>query len=288
MSRSYRRRPYDAGRARATQHIREARELSRELGGTDEDVKRYFFSLSAAELQVILNAYEKENGREARRYAEETIPAWRSGSRQMSGQNAARLFKLLPRFMPLERKYDLVESLWEKHAPRSEYSVAFGPAADANYVGKVIDQHVTATVNGHTISEALQCRFVWLADGDSQAMQQLLNHFLIRDREQAVTTVSAEVSLILQHARASANLQAFRRELRVGGHMVHIFLDPLATDVKLNPGPPKFKQRPDYSWVWGFLIVGAVATIIALFVWGGGTPQGKESGKSPPRSSNRR
>jgi hypothetical protein len=265
LSRRYRRRSYDAGKERALQHIREARELSRELGGTDEDVKRYFFGLSGAELLVILNAYEKENGKEARRYAEETIPAWRSGSRQMSGQNAARLFKLLPRFMPLERKYGLVELLWEKQSPRSENSVAFGPNAEAKDVGQVIDQHMTATVTGHTISEALQCRFLWLADGDSQAMQQLLNHFLMRDRKQAVTVVSAEVALILQHARADTAVQAFRRELRVGGHTVHIFLDPLATDVKLTPGPPKFRRRPDYSWIIALCIIAVIVALV--FLW---------------------
>ena len=38
-----RRRNY--GQERALQHIQEAKDLSRELGGTDEDVKSYFFSL---------------------------------------------------------------------------------------------------------------------------------------------------------------------------------------------------------------------------------------------------
>ncbi len=263
--RRYYRRSYNAGIERANQHIREARELSRELGGTDEDVKRYLFGLSTPELRLILDAYEREHGKEARRYAEDTIPAWRSGSRKMSGQNAARLYKLLPRFMPLERKYALVESLWEKQAPRSEYSVAFGPNIDAQEVGKLVEQHVTATVTGHTISDALQCRFIWLADGDAQAMQQLLNHFLMRDRQQAITTVRAEVALILQNARGDSALQAFRRELRVGGHTVHIFLDPLATDVKLTPGAPKFKVRLDYSWILALCIVAAVVALILLW-----------------------
>lgn len=34
----------DIGLERALQHIREGEELSRELGGTDKDVKQYFFS----------------------------------------------------------------------------------------------------------------------------------------------------------------------------------------------------------------------------------------------------
>ena len=118
----------------AIQHIREAKELSRELGETDTDVKEYFFSLSPSQLRPILNAYERQYGRGAREYAEETIPEWRSGRRRMSGQNASRLFQLLPRFMPLERKYKLVEALWMKFATRSEYSVSFRSNADARTI----------------------------------------------------------------------------------------------------------------------------------------------------------
>src|SRR5436305_370445 len=86
--RRYRRRSYDPGLERALHHIREAKDLSHELGGTDEDVKRYFFDLSSEELRRILDEYEREHGKAAREYAETTIPAWRSGSRKMSGQNA--------------------------------------------------------------------------------------------------------------------------------------------------------------------------------------------------------
>jgi len=251
---------------RAKQHIREAKELSRELGGTDEDVKRYFFGLSPAELRRILDQYEREHGKAAREYAETTIPQWRSGSRKMSGQNAARLFKLLPRFMPLDRKYALVESLWEKLAPRSEYSIAFGRNADVREVGEVVDQHVKANINGHTIPDALQLRFRWLSHGDPQVMQELLNHFLIRDRQQAIATVGAQVALILQHARDDSAVQAFRRELKVGGHTVHIFLDPLATDVKLSPGSPRYQGAPSYSWIWWLGVIAAIITVLIFLL----------------------
>ncbi len=111
---------------------------------------------------------------------------------------------LLPRFMPLNRKYALLESLWEKLAPRSEYSIAFGRDSNARDLGDVVDQHLTATVNGHTIPDALQSRFKWLADGDAQVMQVLLNHFQMRDRQQTIAAVCAEVALILQHTQNNA------------------------------------------------------------------------------------
>jgi len=130
-------------------------------------------------------------------------------------------------------------------------------------VGEIVGQHVTATVTGHTIPDALQRRFKWLADGDAQVMQQFLNHFLIRDRQQAIATVRAEVALILQHVRDDPAVRGFHRELKVGGHTVHIFFDPRVADVKLSPGSPRYQAAPDYSWIG---CLGVIAAIIVLFL----------------------
>ena len=46
-----------AGYRAAMRHIEEGKALSRELGGTDEDVKAYFFGLSRRELSEIFDEY---------------------------------------------------------------------------------------------------------------------------------------------------------------------------------------------------------------------------------------
>jgi len=56
----------DRGREIARQHIIEAEQLSRELGGTDVDVKAYFFSLPSRDLQIVLDLYESQYGSQAR------------------------------------------------------------------------------------------------------------------------------------------------------------------------------------------------------------------------------
>lgn len=58
-SRRYHGRHVDIGHERARQHIEDARRLSAELGGTDKDVKEYFFSLPPHSLRLILDAYER-------------------------------------------------------------------------------------------------------------------------------------------------------------------------------------------------------------------------------------
>ena len=226
-------------------------------------MKAYFFGLASGELRTILDEYERAHDREKREYAEQTMPAWRSGARQMSGLVASRLFKLLPRHMPLDRKYAMVETLWATHAPHSEYSVSFGRNADPKEIGAVVEKHLLETVNGHTIPEPLQRRFQWLAGGDTQAMQQLLNHFLLKDRQEAVAAVYAQVVILLRAAAIDKGIQGFRRELKVGGHAVHVFLDPKATAVTLSHGSPRFKSPPDYS---GLGCLGVIAVII-LMIW---------------------
>src|SRR5712664_1484357 len=66
-------------------HIEDGRQLSIELGGTDEDVKKYFFDLHPTDIQIILDLYEHHHGPQARAYASNTIEKWRTGRVQMGG-----------------------------------------------------------------------------------------------------------------------------------------------------------------------------------------------------------
>jgi hypothetical protein len=78
---------HSLGSEYARRHIEQARQLSEELGGSDEDVKKYFFRLPSQELRPILDAYEQRYGRVAREYAERTLPRWRSREVTMSGDS---------------------------------------------------------------------------------------------------------------------------------------------------------------------------------------------------------
>ena len=104
-------------RARREQHAQEAKEFSKLVGGTDEDIKQWFFGLSAAERGPIIQAYGDAYGQLRREYAEEAFPHWRSGRRRMSGLVAKRLYSLLPPHMPISARLSLVESLWRHVAP---------------------------------------------------------------------------------------------------------------------------------------------------------------------------
>lgn len=223
----------------ARKHIKEARELSNQLGGTDRDVKQYFYSLDKVTLDTILDKYESIYGRSAREYAERTIPVWQSGEVHMSGQNAARLFALLPAHMPRDHKYGLIESLWKKYSPKSEITITYTSTTDSSEIQLALGNHLNEVVKEYEIPINLQLRFNWLTDHDSTLMKEMLNHFLLSDKNDAVESVLAEVAIVTEESsREETALRRFSRELRVGGHVVHLVMDKQATQVNVTRGKP--------------------------------------------------
>lgn len=254
----------------ARRHIREGEALSRELGGTDEDVKRYFFSLSTTELGPVLREYERDYGTKAREYAEETIPRWRSGRVKMGGQTASRLFKLLPKYMPPERKNGLVESLWTQHAPKCEATIFFGANANVQKVREAIREQLNTSA--YSIPEPLQRRFQWLSGGDSVCYQQMLNHFRQRDRDMAIEAATGYVATLLRELPTTGGtVQGFTRIAKVGGHAVHVVFDHATDGLRIKAGAPHSAvavrgKSPDFTWVlW---VIGIIAVLWILSMLG--------------------
>ena len=152
---SYRSRT-DIGHEIARQHIEDAKRLTEELGGTDQDVKQYFFALSPKALNSLLDEYERKHGREPRLYAEQTMPKWRSGGVRMSGTVAERLFNLLPPRMPLPEKYKLVETLWKHVGPRSKRIVRLGLDAGIDDVIDAVRKYMNDVVVHYNIPSSLE------------------------------------------------------------------------------------------------------------------------------------
>lgn len=223
----------DYGRYKAEQHVREAKELSEMLGGTDEDVKQYFFNLNGVQLRIILNEYEKQNGKKARDYAEETIPSWKSGKRRMSGLVAGRLYNLLPNHMPLETKYGLIETFWKKYCPKSDSTFRIGPNASENEVMNRITSLLNEKVISYTLPSPLENRFRWLAAGDSIAYQQLLNYFMGREKQLVADGVRNSLPIIFHEIRDCETLtQTITQRLEIGEHNVNLIFDPKAHGIK--------------------------------------------------------
>ena len=273
MVRHYRnsRSHYDrnVGYEQARRHIEAARRLSAELGGTDKDVKAYFFALPPHQLKSVLDDYGKQFGAAARQYAQDTIPKWKTGRVQMGGQTAERLFNLLPPRMPLQAKYQLTENLWKHFGPSSKKRLRIGLDANVVTVTVAVRSHIEQVVTHYRIPPDLERRFDWLSNRDAGVKQDLLNY--VRNAEKAIVIEAArvQVPVMLQHLADDHNkyTQRIAQILKVGKHELEIFPDRNSSGVTLED-PPVFsfgvgKSGSGWGWIWPLLIFALVVLWLA-------------------------
>lgn len=245
--------------------------LSAELGGTDHDVKNYFFGLSPAELRPILEEYGRNYGASAREYAELTLPKWRAGSVAMSGMVASRLFSLLPPRMPLESKYKLTEDLWSHVGPSSNKAIRVGRDATLDDVLQVVQDHMKHVVVNYVVPEGINRRFEWLAAGDVQLKQQLLNRLQDAERELVIQAVRQQFPVMRNHASGPDGeyTERLAQTVKVGKHELELAFDQSAEGVRLEEPSRRSPVRlpaaraPDLTWLWWVAGIG-VALLIVL------------------------
>jgi len=252
---------YNSGKKAAEEHIRKAKELTRKLGGTDQDVKDYFFNLRGVELKTILDQYEKMFGEKARQYAQQALPQWRSGRRKMSGLVAERLFELLPRHMPVSKKLELVESLWKFKGPSSSRTIYVGPEADANELTLMVREHFKEKVLSYNIDDTLSNRFDWLAENDSKLCQDLRNHFLHLEKEQLATASFDRIGIMLEQIqRTETKHQTLKQIFEVGKHKVELQFSSESEGI--SEQAPGSSSSSDGAW--GCAIIIAIVVIFLI------------------------
>lgn len=233
----------------ALQHIEEAKQLSKELGGTDKDVKEYFFSLSPKELQTIWDKYQANYGEEPRNYAEITLPKWRSGKVQMSGLVAGRLFSLLPPLMPISAKYALTKNLWEHMGPSSRKTLRIGLNGDITQVVEAVRAHIEEVVINYKIPDGLENRFNWLSEQDVHVKQDLLNNLLVAEKNLVVEGAQNQLPTMLAHMGSLSGEQTHRlaQVLKLGKHELEILIDKNSIGVTLEEPPVMIQSLPSMA-----------------------------------------
>jgi hypothetical protein len=257
---SYRR--YDYGSERAREHIAAAKRLTEELGGADQSVKRWFFSLPNYELSRILGIYGNAYGASAREYAEKVIPQWKSGAVQMSGMVAERLFKLLPPFMPLTLKYEIIEGLWQHFGPTSRKTLYVGPDVDTSSLAAAVQQHIDNVVTAYRIPPHLETRFDWLSANDVGVKQDLLDHLRTMDKALAVEAARVQIPVLLERLRAdtAGHIKRLAHIVTVGTHELELVADRNAVGVQETPASSSANSdlpKRSIPW-WSWLVAAAI------------------------------
>lgn len=254
------------GREAAKRHIREAEEFSREMGGSDRDVKAYFFGLDDFELDAIFSEYGSKYGWKAEDYARSTIDNWRTGATKMSGLVAKRLFSFLPSRMPLNDKYQLAENIWIHFGPSSRHSFMVGPATDLHLIASTVQEKLDATVTSYDIPENIKKRFDWLSHGDVSVKEQLLNHFRQLEKEVARQKLFSEIPLLQKQMRDHPeNSNRLKSIIEIYKHVVEIWVvDELGDEIK--DGAPAYSNSSAKGGLPWFWIIVAVIVVVYLIV----------------------
>ena len=254
------------GLERALKHIEEANILSEELGGTDKDVKEYFFSLPENKLKKLFRDYGKKYGEDVKDYAIETFPQWRSGKRKMSGLVASRLYSMLPPMMPIDTKYSMVKVLWDKYGPSTNKILMAGDGSTASQIHSHASKYLLKTITDWEVSPNLKKRFNWLSSGDVQIQEKLLNHFKDLEKKQIINGLKKKMPVLLEFTKSNQDITGSLTEtINIGNHKLKIKFDLEAQGIEfIDPQDEIINIEPESnnSFIW----IGLILVVIVLLL----------------------
>ena len=223
------------------QHVQEAKQLSAELGGTDQDVKEWFFSLENSSLMKVWSLYGRAEGAQALAYAKKTYPEWKSGQVRMSGSIASRLFKLLPPIMPTKVKYDLVESLWEHVGPKKKVLILAGSQSSSEDIVNVFVKEVKNLTTKWQIPEGMNIRFGWLSENGSKLTQELLSHIRKQEKELGERVIELHVPILKEKfsGELKETISRLSHFVELGNQTVELRLQGKGSAIKVSDLSPK-------------------------------------------------
>ena len=264
----YRNRRRVSGAEAARKHIEEAKSLTIELGGTDEDVKDWFFNLPSSTLEKIFQRYTKIHGASAGQYARNTFGDWKRKKRRMSGLVASRLFSLLPPLMPLEKKLNLVDSLWQHVGPTRKRLITVGTTTELHTIIEAVEGEVRALTTLWDLPTSMQNRFKWLAQDDSQTYQKLLEHIKDAEKKHGETVLREQIPVLKQKFDTDLRETTSRLSfiVEVGKQSVELRLvrgeAPLSVKDVVSVGSlgSMGSETGVPWWVWALCVLG-------IFIW---------------------
>lgn len=243
----------------AEKHIAAAQKLEAELGSSVNDVKEFLFSLSEEQLKPILREYEriilleekeqKNNGaKSATAYARKTLARWKNGEVEMSGLVAERFFKILPNFMPLEIKYNLVDKLCN-HLDEINYTPKIkefyiGYDCDINNLIHTIKDFFEKNIENSEFPKELERRFDWLSQNDIHVKKQLIDYFKDKKKNIEINELKSTLVTLMNsyHSHTGRYINNLEHSLTINKITVNIIFHKKAKGI-MEVKPKSFFER---------------------------------------------
>jgi hypothetical protein len=222
--------PAARGAGRYVMQLRSRWELEYRYGPLYDRVKSIFLSLPTDRLAALLMDYEGLYGQGALKYAIRTIPLWRAGYTDMSGQTMTRLLDLVPHHLDQSSKYDLVEALRSATLSKLRKTTISLKVRPDESLGHVVGAAVELIGKQASIELPSDLYEIgsWITDNDAKLLQKMV----LQMERDVLLARTADLVLNL------ALLQRVRRELANAKVVAATFEVPTAT-IHISIGRPR-------------------------------------------------
>lgn len=166
------------------------------------DIKKYFFSLPSASLNLLLEDYRETYGDSAYRYAISTYPLWASNQCSLSDQTLLRLIETLPKFLDEYKRISLINNLFDYYfnTQRTKRGYVFLEVFYDDYRHKLLevieDIRLKYPIKQQSFEfpkEVLSLAS-WLVNDDMQVARKILSDFT--EQKNRLLFSSAETDII--------------------------------------------------------------------------------------------
>jgi hypothetical protein len=173
------------------------RQLTSLFGGIDHDVEKIFLNLRSQDRELLLKAYGHKYGENAEKYARKTFRKWKSGATKMSGLSATRLLDLIPPRLSEEERYELIRKLRKHYLTRERVIRNVNTPATSwrQHVEPAVQELINVSRDLQLPEELLK-KAEWLADGDTQAVERILQSIEEEEAKERTTYLEAEFKRI--------------------------------------------------------------------------------------------
>ena len=183
----------------------------------------------------------------------------------MSGQNAKRLFALLPPRMPLKKKYELAENIWTHFGPTSSHAFRVGADASVSEVAERVAEKLDESVVEYLIPQNIKNRFEWLSAGDVNVKEQLLNHFRNLQKELALQKVTDELPVLQNQMRENPDVTGqLKQVLEIHKHEISIWVEKDLNEDIVEGSPLASRGFGSGGAGWGNLVWWIIGGIVLL------------------------
>lgn len=199
-SQKYKSSGYNKG---AADHMRERRELSREVYGLDSEIIAMIFRLPLERKEKLLCIYQKAHGSVSSEYAREAWNDWARKSRGISGQTAKRFISLVPKIFSFEERYDLVAKLYAStRRVESHYlEIVIGCSEESISQIEPLFNRLCSKPLEHKLPESVTKFVAWVSDNDSITSRKLMAAIETENSLAVVKSARVEISRLINAIR---------------------------------------------------------------------------------------